>query len=221
MLKDQGACNTVEIGSNVSIDGVIVGNNNSIIIGDSVHPSSISIRINGDNNKVKIDSPFYIRKLQIRCGSHVRAYNTELSISENISIESNGKFLLFNSGNKCFIGRDCLFSNNLTIRCGESPHLIFDKNTGEYLDISEGVFIGDHVWIGERVYITKRGSLPSESVVAACSVVTRRFDTPHSVIAGNPAKVARENVQWIRNKSYLEPKSVYDKSYKNNNKKFL
>lgn len=208
-IASTDASNIVEIGENVTVTGKINGRNNRVIIGDSTHPSTLNISISGDNNQVVIDKPFYIKGLQVKCGNHVKAYNAELKISENVSIEAEGIFFLYNSGNICHIGKDCLISNNLTIRCGESPHLIFDKTTGEYLDVTDGVFIGDHVWIGEKVYITKKTTIPSESVVAACSVVTKRFDEPHSVLAGNPAKVVKRNIQWIRNHSHLEPGSIY------------
>lgn len=219
-LVNAGVSNTIEIGSNISVEGKIEGDNNSVVIGDSIKASTLRIRISGDNNKIHIGKSLYIRGLTIRCGNNVKAHNTEIVIAENVSIEQGGRFYLYNSGNKCAIGKNCLFSNSLIIRCGESPHLIFDKDTGEYLDVSDGVFVGDHVWIGEKVYITKRTTIPSESVVAACSVVTRRFDTPHSVIAGNPARVVRENVQWIRNRGHLEPGNIYQKSYNDHNAQF-
>lgn len=38
-----------------------------------------------------------------------------------------------------------MFSRQIVVRTGESPHLIFDADTEEYLDKSDGVFIGDHV----------------------------------------------------------------------------
>lgn len=106
-----------------------------------------------------------------------------------------------------------MFSNNVVVRCGESPHLLFDRTTGRYLDTSDGVFIGNHVWIGERAYITKSVTVADECVVGACSVVTKRFEVAHSAIAGNPARVVRENIQWVRNPGQLEENSIFHKSY--------
>lgn len=219
-LKDEGSLNQIQIGTNVEVVGVISGSNNKIIIGDSVRPSTIRINLNGDGNNINIKSPLYIHNLAIKVGNHIRAHNTELFIGESISMENGGIFYLYNSGNKCRVGANCLISTGLVIRCGESPHLIFDKISGEYLDISEGVFIGDHVWIGERVYITKRSSIANDSIVAACSVVTKRFLNTNVVVAGNPAKVVRENIQWIRNHSHLEPGSIYKKSFFDFNENF-
>ncbi len=207
------AHNTCDMGDGVKLEGFIKGKSNKVIIDSPTHECRIDLRISGDGNIVKIHNPFAIKGLNIRIGNHVPAHLTQLQIAEGFSIEGGGNFLLYNSGNKLIIGANCMFSNTVTVRCGDSPHLLFDKTTGEYLDISEGVFIGEHVWVGERVYITKRASIANESVAAACAVVTKRFTEEHVVLAGNPARIVRRDAQWIRNHSHLPPDSPMTKSY--------
>lgn len=194
-IEDAGINSQIEIGSNVDAKGKVMGKNNRVTIGNSAHPSTFNIFINGENNSIFIANPYFIKGLNIYIGNHVPAHNVEFFMGENCSTEPNGRFYLYNSGNVCRIGRDCMLSNSVTIRCGESPHLIFDKETGEYLDVSDGVYIGNHVWIGEQVYITKRAMIADESVVAACSVVTKKFTEKNAVLAGNPAKIVRTSVQ--------------------------
>lgn len=205
--------NNVKIGNNISVSGVINGKNNNIFIGDASAQSSINVNINGDCNIVKILTPSRIKSLSISCGNHIKANNTELTIGNGVTIEPGAKIFLYNSNNICHIGDNCLIATNLTIRCGESPHLIFDKLSGQYLDFSEGVFIGNHVWIGENVYVTKKVTIPDESIVAACSVVSKRFEFTNTVLAGNPASVVKKNVQWVRNYQFLEKGSVYKEMY--------
>ncbi|WP_147373544.1 acyltransferase [Gemmobacter lutimaris] len=219
-IKNMGVDNLVEVGSNVEVNGSINGNGNIITIKDAPLGSSLRIIINGNNNKITIGQNSRCRNLDVRIGNHVHAYETLLSIGDDFSCEHDCKFVLYNSGNKLEIGNDCMFSNSIIVRCGESPHLIFDNITGEYLDVSEGVKVGNHVWIGEMSYITKRCWIPDESIVAACSVATRHFEDPHSVIGGNPAKVIRENVKWIRNRGSFEEGSSFQKSYLEANNKF-
>jgi hypothetical protein len=43
--------------------------------------------------------------------------------------------------------------------------------------------------------------------------VTRAFVDPNCVIAGNPAKVVRRGVQWIRNRTYIEDGSKFALSH--------
>jgi serine acetyltransferase len=44
--------------------------------------------------------------------------------------------------------------------------------------------------------VIKNAKIPNDCVVGACSVVAKAFDDSNVVIAGNPAKVIREDVLW-------------------------
>lgn len=55
------------------------------------------------------------------------------------------------------------------------------------------IFIGDLVWIGENSYILKGVTIGDNSIVAANSVVTKNVPA-NSMVAGNPAKVVKENI---------------------------
>ena len=58
------------------------------------------------------------------------------------------------------------------------------------------ISIGNRVWIGMRAVILKGVTIGDGAVVAAGAVVTR--DVPAgAVVAGNPARVVKEDVQWI------------------------
>jgi acetyltransferase-like isoleucine patch superfamily enzyme len=212
-MKISGINNSVRYGDNVMLSGSITGNDNLVEVGSARVGSEIRITIHGNNNRIVIADFYQIKSLAIQCGNHVPAHGTSVSIGGRFSIEPSSVFLMYNSENRLVIGDDCLFSSNITIRCGESPHLIFDLQTGEYLDVSEGVFIGNHVWVGEKVYITKRVTIPDECIVAACSVVTRRFENRHAVIGGNPAQIVKSNVRWIRNSDFLEEGSIYQRRF--------
>ena len=55
--------------------------------------------------------------------------------------------------------------------------------------------IGNHVWIGSKANILKGIKIGEGAIVASGAVVTK--DVPeHSLVAGDPAKVIRQNVEW-------------------------
>ncbi len=56
--------------------------------------------------------------------------------------------------------------------------------------------IGNHVWIGSNVTLLKGSVIPDGCVVGSGSVVARAFETPNTLIAGNPARVVKENITW-------------------------
>lgn len=56
--------------------------------------------------------------------------------------------------------------------------------------------IGRHVWIGSNVTVLKGSMIPDGCVVASGSVVSSAFEKTNCIIAGNPAKVIKENVEW-------------------------
>ncbi|HEY0346452.1 MAG TPA: acyltransferase [Solirubrobacteraceae bacterium] len=57
------------------------------------------------------------------------------------------------------------------------------------------VTIGDDVWIGCRAMVLKGVTIGAGAVVAAGAVVTADVP-PRALVAGNPARVVREQVSW-------------------------
>lgn len=68
--------------------------------------------------------------------------------------------------------------------------------------VSKPIFIHDNVWIGRNSIINKGVTIGENSIVAACSVVTK--DVPaNSIVAGNPAKVVKSDID-------KEPRLIID-----------
>ena len=90
---------------------------------------------------------------------------------------------------KITIGEDCNIGRDVVIRDYDG-HFIDPS-----LPISSPVRIGDHVWIGQKAMILKGVTIGDGAVIAAGSIVTA--DVPaRTLVAGVPAKVIRENVNW-------------------------
>ncbi|AOE87799.1 hypothetical protein [Pseudomonas sp. TCU-HL1] len=54
------------------------------------------------------------------------------------------------------------------------------------------------MWVGRDVQALKGTVLHPESVVGACSVVSRAFDEGNCVIAGVPARIVKQGICWDR-----------------------
>ena len=146
---------------------IIHGNKNKVVIGKSVK-TSVNITIEDDDNCVMLGDGF-------RGGA-----NSELAAIEGTMIS---------------FGKDCMLSGNITLRTGDS-HSILNSETRKRTNRSKSIVIGDHVWIGNTVLIFKGVSIGANSIVGGGSVVSGKMFPENSLIAGNPAAVIRENVDW-------------------------
>jgi acetyltransferase-like isoleucine patch superfamily enzyme len=204
--------NVVEVEGPVTLAGEILGRNNKVRV-SAEQPTTLKIRINGNDNQITVLHAVAVRETSIRIGTHVPASNCTFEAKRGLSTEAGTQFLLPNQRNTILVGEYCMFSNNIKVRAGDSPHLLFDADTGEYLDVTDGIRIGNHVWVGEGVYITKNAVIADETIVAARAVVTRKFHEPFTALGGNPARVIRTRVRWIRNRGLLEPGTLERTSY--------
>ncbi|MBQ0087738.1 MAG: acyltransferase [Prevotellaceae bacterium] len=91
------------------------------------------------------------------------------------------------------IGDNCAIASDALIQDTDF-HPILDEN-GKEKPISKPIVIGNHVWICAHAIVLKGVTIGDGAIVAAGAVVTK--DVPaRCVVAGNPAKVVRENVIW-------------------------
>jgi acetyltransferase-like isoleucine patch superfamily enzyme len=67
---------------------------------------------------------------------------------------------------------------------------------GKKTQMTAPVILGDRVMVGSFVTVLAGVTLGDGSVVAAGSVVTKDVP-PHSLVAGNPARVLSEDVEWL------------------------
>ena len=187
-------------GYNVHLFDNITGHDNEINIKTAMRESIVHVEMYGHHNKIEIDEPYRIKNIHIYVGSKDCPVNHCLiKIGAGLSSGDDVYIRMYTSGSKIIIGKDCLLSWNVSFRSGEQPHLIFDNKTGEYLDGPSTMSIGNHVWIGENVAILKRASIANDCVVGLGAVVTKAFTKDNCVIAGNPAKICKENIHWEKN----------------------
>lgn len=133
------------------------------------------------------DAKFYVgENSKILIGKEVQMKNTGLVIiSNNSYIEP----VVISIGDETYIARDVL------IRASDG-HTVINAETKEPLNPPRNVTIGKNAWIGSRSVLLKGAKIPNNSIVGACSLVTKSFDEENVVIAGQPAKIIKHNITW-------------------------
>lgn|GEM_PF-809627 len=131
--------------------------------------------------------------------SYVFTCGADILLKENAVLSLGESWTNYNCqircGNKIEIGNNCTFGRHVSILDSDF-HVIKEGN--KILNPSKPVIIADNVWIGHNAIILKGVTVGEGAVVAAGSVVTKDVP-PHSIVAGNPAKVIKENISWEMN----------------------
>ncbi|MDO5526467.1 MAG: acyltransferase [Prevotella sp.] len=117
-----------------------------------------------------------------------------IHVMQNALVEIGSGFINKNAeifaSSKIIIGHNAAFGCDVVI-CDYDYHNI-DINTPK----SKPIVIKDNVWIGRRAMILKGVTIGEGAVIAAGSVVTKDVP-PHTLVAGNPAKVIKNGVNWV------------------------
>ena len=169
------------------------GKNNEFICPNSARLKRIKIDFWGNNNKIIIGENTYLNNTKIIIGfPNCPVENCTIQIGNKTSF--NSLYLQMGEDNSSvIIGENCRCSYNIELNCTDH-HSIFDKE-GNILNIGKKISIGNHVWICKDVRILKNSNIPDGCVIAQGSIVTKNFDKENCVIAGNPAKVVKENIR--------------------------
>lgn len=125
-------------------------------------------------------------------GSFSIYYGSDILLFENAVLSLGNSFInrdvKISCSNYIEIGNNCAISNNVVIMDSDQHYLNGQKKTAP-------VIIKDNVWICTNAIILCGVTIGEGSVIAAGSVVTKDVP-PHTLVAGVPAKVIKENIQW-------------------------
>lgn len=135
-----------------------------------------------DNSKLIIKDYFEINR------------SADIYIGKNAVLELGSGYIMDKLSLQCLynikIGHNVMISRDVVIRDSDSHQIL----NGTHNPI-QAITIGDHVWIGMRAIILKGVTIGDGAIIAAGSIVTK--DVPaRTLVAGIPAKVIKENVQW-------------------------
>ena len=148
-----------------------------------------------------------------------RTRKTEITLADNAQLTLHGDVILYEGvgvrvtesaklsiGDHTYINRsasiDCTQEITIGDYCAISDNVqILDSDfhpityNGKTFAMSKPVHIGNHVWIGRSAIILKGVTIGDGAIVGAGSIVTRDVP-PGCLVAGNPARVIKENVEW-------------------------
>lgn len=156
--------------------------------------------INAQWNKVRtlkntIPAMFFIGE-----NTCIRVNHFIVYAGSTIDVRNNGKLYLgrgyMNYGSriechkKIQIGDNVFIAENVTIRDSDN-HEILREN----YSMTDEIIIGNNVWIGAGAKILKGVHIGDGSIIAAGAIVTK--DVPKkSLVAGVPAKIIKQNIEW-------------------------
>lgn len=167
-IRISGKNNTITIGSgklkNIKIG--IDGDDNTVIIADSVQIGSMEIIIQSSSCKILIGKNTQIGGVKIVCCE----YQDQVSIGSNNLIADDVEFWSCDGHS--------IYQNEIRI----NP--------------SKSIVISDNVWIGRNVKILKGVTIFPDTVIGMGSLVTARDYSSNVLIAGFPAKIIKENIRW-------------------------
>lgn len=176
----------------------IKGKNNTIKYPKSACLRRVKIEIYGNNNTILIDENAYLHNTYIIIGfSRHKINNAKIQIGKNTGFNSIN-IQIGESDSYINIGDNCMFSYDIEITCTDH-HSIFNEENN-IINIGKSVEIGSNVWAGKEVRIMKNTKIPDGCIIAQGSIVTKKFEKENCIIAGNPAKVVKENIHWTKDR---------------------
>lgn len=181
--------------------------------------NGVKVCFAGDNNIVKIIKPKRLRNCIINCSSnnvvilesspytiqdfciapvYPMSNGNQIHIGKNFSCQSCNIWMHDETNQKIVIGDDCMFSYDITIWPSDGHAIIDLKNKNVINNIQNNLLIGNHVWLGKGSTILKNVRLANNTIVAAESVINKRYTKENTILAGIPAKVVKEDITWVR-----------------------
>lgn len=144
-----------------------------------------------DRSIIKITGDVYFDgKTKIGIGAKIMVSGV-LKIGANFDITGDAMLIC---AKEIEIGKNTMIAWQ-TIIMDTDQHAIYN-NEKKQINQDKKITIGDNVWIGARSLILKGSYLADGSIVGANTTITKSFKTQKSIIAGNPARIVKENIQW-------------------------
>jgi len=170
----------------------INGSNNIVDIAPKVRLINCLLNIRGNHCRIRIDPSCTLKNVEL----WIEDTGSQIIIESRTTIE--GGHLASTEGKTITIGNDCMFSNHIEIRNGDS-HSIFSTESSQRINPAKEVKIGNHVWLGSDVKVLKGTVIDDGTIIGTGSIVSGLIDS-NCIYAGIPAKKVKEHVSWRRDR---------------------
>lgn len=215
-ITDVGGYYSDECGNEIicedKFDGIEVnfqGYNNKLYIGKDFYAEGVSIKLKGGATLEfgpgmgMLNGRMYLKNSVTKFAGNgwlgsdffISNFDGTLTVGDDITC-LNGFYMCCVENTELSIGDGCMFAKNVKLLSG-GAHSLFDLTEKVNLHIADDVHvrIGDHVWVGMDSAVIYNSDIGPHSMVGAMSLVKGTYPD-HVVIAGNKAKVIRENIDW-------------------------
>ena len=126
-------------------------------------------------------------------GINRTADNCVVEIGDNIMI-CGAMIYLQENDSTVRIGDNSMISWGVDIWCTD-VHTITDMD-GNAQNFGKFIEIGNHVWIGKNSKIGKNVRIANNNIIGWGSIVTKSVEDSNVIIAGNPAKIVKRDINW-------------------------
>lgn len=164
------------------------GKGNRLVIEEGVELSRVTLKFVGDGNTI------LFRRGSRPFGVFTVGGKGTIEVGEKTRMNKPCWFQAI-EGKTITIGAQCLLAD-IRVRTSD-VHSILSTITGGRLNLAKDVVIGERVWIAEKAHIYKGVTIGEGSIIGAHAIVVKSI--PSDCLAvGNPARVVKQNVTWVR-----------------------
>lgn len=190
-IVDEGSNNAVQIHPSVEQSGDLLltlkGSNIAVQIGENCTFSGATITM-GDACTLEIGPACSLAALEVLAnanGSIIIGAETNFTWHTRLYLHEPSRIVI---GSNCLIASDTLFMTS-------DMHSILDRTSRRRLNPARDIVVDDNVWVAYQAKILKGAHIGAGSIVALGAIVTNKVP-PCTLVAGQPAKVIKQDVTW-------------------------
>lgn len=169
------------------------GAGNTLTLGPKARLWNVTIRLLGENQTCRLGSNLRLRGGQLLLEDR----GGRLEIGEGTTMFD--PMIVVSEGGSIRIGSDCLAAYGVDFRNSDG-HAIVEASTRKRINPPADICVGNHTWLGMQSQVLKGVSVGPNAVVAARSLVNKDV-AAHTLVAGVPARVVREGIDWLHERT--------------------